>query len=160
MRRFRFSLRAALILIAVAAIVLGWFSYHKKWIHDRNEARKWIFTHRGLPISGDTSFIVTRPDGSQVKSNDGLVTTDGKLLKDFPKAPLSLRLLGEPSVRFVFLSGVAGEGNPPIDFAERNDKLPELRRLFPQAEFVVFPPEKAANCLSGLLTALTLILPA
>jgi hypothetical protein len=128
------------LIIVVAAVLLSWFSYHWKWINDRREARVWLFSHRELPISGDESFIVTRPDGSQVKSQDGVITTDGKSLNDFPKAPVSLRLLGEKNVRFVFLSGVAGENNPPIDFDERNAKLPELRRLFPEAEFVVFSP--------------------
>jgi len=64
------SLKGFFVLVTLLCVFLGWLGVQFRWIHDRNEAFKWV------PDASDSSGYLMGFEGSS--------------------APWSVRLLGEP----------------------------------------------------------------
>jgi hypothetical protein len=131
--RFRFSVRTLLLLVTVVAIFFAWLSANLKRLSERQDAMRWIVANGGI-------FFVNPPDELQGPDENALHRL-GVFPKTQDRAPLSLRLLGEASVYYIFLPGNATEGDPPVDLRARDAKVPELCQLFPEAEIYAAPPQ-------------------
>ena len=101
-RGFRFTLRTLLVVVLLLAIPLGWLAVQLKWIRDRHEALRGLMQppSRAFILDWSSSFVHERDD----------------------VLPWSLRLLGESSVRQIFI------------LHGQESELQPLRRLFPEAE--------------------------
>lgn len=97
-RRVRFSLRTLFVVVLLLVIPLGWVTVQLKWIRDRHEALRGLPQSRAFVLDWSSSFVHERDD----------------------VLPWSLRLLGEESVRQIFL----------LDGQE--SELKPLRLLFPK----------------------------
>jgi len=110
-RWFSFSLRTLFVVVLVLSIPIGWLGMQLKWVHDRHEAREWVYhgclDDWGTKQSWWTPWMTTIPD-----------------------LPWSLKLLGEYPDCLV-------AADLDLESNEGSAKAEELKRLFPEAAIVV-----------------------
>ena len=128
-RWFRFRLRTLFVLVTVLGVFLGWLGVQLKWIRDRHAAIEWVesINRRVLILSSLPNTMRWELGGTGIKRYP------------WNNAPWGLRLLGEAGVS-VF--SINSERVTPNDRALK--RLPELRRLFPEAQ-VDFSPMPARD---------------
>ena len=110
-RRWTFTLRGLLLAMTVVG---GWLGYYVHWIRARREAHVWIDAH----VSGDFPGL----DGDDSERQ---------------RFPWPLALLGEAPLvdEAIALRPLETERYNPASYLSR---IEEIRRLFPETEFVDF----------------------
>src|SRR5689334_2470292 len=111
-RWFAFRLRTLLVVVAVAAIPMGWVGYSLNWIRERHEAIKALKGCGRIATAGpvdEDSPDGIFPDAHQRRS-----------------APAGLWLFGEQGLREI------------VDFDATPESIEKYRRLFPEATIAPF----------------------
>lgn len=111
---FRFNLRTLFLVVTILGSVLGWLSVQLKWIHDRDEALRWLIDVRARQVAAEAGAPVPPKKGDYVR-HAGI------------EAPWSLRILRELGVERLEVDQ---------DWLDKDPRysLNQLRALFPEAE--------------------------
>ena len=121
-RWFRFSLRTLFVLLTVFGV---WLGVQVKWIRDRHAALAWIAT------SG-YSWVV--PYGFSAEDFVAKPAPDDPC---YTRAPWSIRMLHESGIARIRI--YRSESGETFDYQSVDEKLRELKRLFPEADIAAKP---------------------
>jgi hypothetical protein len=111
---FRFSLRTMFVLVTVSGFG-SWYVVHQKWIQDRH----WAVMH---DLAGDY----------EIAQQSEVIDSYWQNLRGegYNPAPLSLRLLGERGIGFIYIRITTNAANDEARAAK-------YKRLFPESEVIV-----------------------